>query len=168
MAVTLTACAGGGDRTLDEVADDMVEVAEEFRDGFVALEQLGPNEMAVLLDTNARLWDEAAEITPGEDGYAACADLFRDAAADVADTRHPWIDGDGRREQPVRDLRAGHARRHGHRRDRERLVSEGPARRQFTNVDEHVEGTSVASAAMNWTIMVTVVTLAAAILGLAG
>ena len=78
--MTLTACAGGGDRTLDEVADDMVEMAEELRDGFVALEQLGPNRMAALLDTTARLWDEAAEITPGDDSYTACADLFREVA----------------------------------------------------------------------------------------
>ena len=37
--------------------------------------------MAALLDTNARLWDEAAEITPGDDSYTACADLFREVAA---------------------------------------------------------------------------------------
>ena len=78
--MTLTACAGGGDRTLDEVANDMVEMAEELRDGFVALDSLGPNRMAALLDTNARLWDEAAEITPGDDSYTACADLFREVA----------------------------------------------------------------------------------------
>ena len=92
LAVALTALTGvtacgssSQPRTLDAVANDMVDIGKQFEDegdGFAALEKIGPQRIAAALDDTASLWTEAAKIT-GDDDYTACADLSHEMAAAV-------------------------------------------------------------------------------------
>ena len=73
----VTACGSSQPRTLDAVADDMIDLGEQFQDegdGFAALEKIGPQQIAAAMDDVADLYAEAAEIT-GDDIYNDCADL---------------------------------------------------------------------------------------------
>jgi hypothetical protein len=85
-AVTaLAACGSSEPRTLDAVADDMLDIGKQFEgdgDGFAALEKIGPQRIAAAMDDTASLWAEAATIT-GDDVYTACADVSHEIAAAV-------------------------------------------------------------------------------------